>query len=89
LAEKIDGHQRMCTYERSLALEKCLADQKIGVGLRLRRGVAADGGRADGEMADAEEEEAIGEGGDVIMTEAEILTTTVIHTEAAALATNH
>jgi hypothetical protein len=51
-----------------------------------RGGGAADGGWE--EKADAEEAEATGEARDVMMTEAEIATTTATETEVGALATN-
>jgi len=58
----------------------------VVLGSRPRGGGAADGGRE--EKADAEKEEATGEARDVMMTEAEIATTTATETEAGALATN-
>jgi hypothetical protein len=52
-------------------------------------GGEADGRRAEWEMADAEEENAMREARDVMMTEAEFTTTTVTEsaTESGALAT--
>ena len=59
---------------------------RVVLGSRPRGGGAAGGGRE--EKADAEEEEATGEARDVMMTEAEIATTTATESEAGALATN-
>jgi len=63
---------------------------RVVLGHRPRGGGAADGGRAEEEMADAEEEEATGEARNVMMTEAQIasMTATETETEAGALATN-
>jgi len=60
---------------------------RVVLGRRPRGGGAADGGRE--EMADAEVEETTGKARDVMMTEAEIATTTATETEAGALATNY
>jgi hypothetical protein len=59
---------------------------RVVLGSRPRGGGAADCGTE--EKADAEEEEATGEARDVMMTEAEIATTTATKTETGALATN-
>ena len=59
---------------------------RVVLGHRPRGGGAADGGRED--IADAEEEEAMEEERDVMMTETEIATTTATESEAGALATN-
>jgi hypothetical protein len=59
---------------------------RVVLGHRLRGAGAADGGRE--EKTDAEEEEATGQAREVMMTEAEIATTTVTETEAGSLATN-
>ena len=60
---------------------------RVVLGHRPRGGRAADGGRK--EMADAKELEATGEARDVIMTDAEIPSTTATETEAGALATSN
>jgi len=61
---------------------------RVVLGYKQRGGGAAGGGREEGEMADAEEEEATGKARDVMMTEAKIATTTATEPEAEALATN-
>jgi len=62
---------------------------RVVFGYRPRGGGAADGGRAEGEMAGPEEEEATGEARDVMMPGAEITTMTATEneTEPGTLAT--
>jgi len=50
--------------------------------------VPVDGESKQEEIADAEEEEAMGEARDVLMTETEIATATATETEAGTLTTN-
>jgi hypothetical protein len=74
----------------SEAIHTATGPKRVVLCHRPRGGGAADGGRAEGDVADAEEEEATGEARDIIMTKAEIATTPVTETEteAGALATN-
>ena len=58
----------------------------VVLGHRHRAGGEADGGRE--EKADAKDEEATGQASDVMMSEAEIATSTASETEAGTLATN-
>jgi len=67
-----------------------MGTNRVVLGRRPMGGGAGDGGRAEGEIADAEEVDATGEARDVMITEAEIACTTATETEteAGALATN-
>jgi len=60
---------------------------RVVLGYHPRGGGATDRGQE--EKADAEEEEATGEARDVMITEAEIATTTATETEEGALASNN
>jgi hypothetical protein len=72
------------------AMHTATGTNRVVLGHRRRGGAAADGRRAEGEMAEVEEEGAPGEARNVLMTEAVIVTTTptVSEVEAGALATN-
>jgi len=83
----------MGTLERaptSQATQTATGTNSMLDGHRPRGGEAADGGRAEGEMADAVEDEATGEARDVMITKAVIMTRTATETETkgGALATN-
>jgi len=68
------------------AMHMATGTKRVVLGHRPTGGGAADRGME--EKADAEEDEATGKARDVMMTEAEIATTTATETDAGALATN-
>jgi len=71
-------------------MHMAMGTNRVVLGRKPRRGAAVEGGSEEEAMADMQEEEAVGEARDIVMTEIETATTatTETETEAGSLVTN-